>query len=437
MLAGLDEILAENLQSHEDIAEATHGLHAFQEIAHLRLAGRQRHLSLLCPVGIVLSFGIGVDDGLVEALEELVGNLGELIVRQSRRSDGDALLDEVEEDEFDDHIVDGQHPFARGQLGELLDDFHVLDEVDVGAVGQDDLAALDLIAGVLQDVEVAAESEVLLVVGQEMDVDARVAPYGQGVLDVVAVERDGTVANGRCEGMLQHAHLVVVDVDIGEDVLRGGVDDVAGLEEVGDTHGALAGDNVLLVVGVATVDFLRHRLVDAGRENELSRLLALLDLIGQPGELLELRIGEHVGLDVVERQGELLVFRVLIVVTVVQIGLALVGNDLAHEFHRGIALTAIAPTLGTDGDLTERLHIGLEGHQQAMAVGADADAARLIAHAAERQFPSDVLGYGEIAAMVGHGGDFLTFILHGDKPDAVASLVVDDISGNHFLSVCG
>ena len=228
-------------------------------------------------------------------------------------------------------------------------------------------------------------------------------------------------------------HLVVVDVDIGEDVLRGGIDDVARLEEIGDAHGTLSLDDVFLAVRTAAVDFLRHRLVDAGRENEFSRLLALLDLIGEPGELLELRIGEHVGLDVVQRQGQLLVFRVLIVVAVGKIGLFLVGNDLLHQFDGRIALTTVLSAFGTYGDFAQRLHIGLEGHQQAMAVGTDGNGTRLIPHSTECQLPSDMLGNGEIAAMVGHRRNLLTFILNGDETNAVARLVVNDITGNHLL----
>ena len=177
-------------------AEAAHGLDAFQEIIHLRLAGRQLDLSFLLPEVNALQFGIGVHDSLLAAFKELVGNFRKLIVRQSRSTDGDAFLDEVEEYQFYHHVIDSQHPFARRQLSEFLDEFQVFYEVDITPVGQDNLTTLDLITGILEDVEVATESEVLLVIGQEMDMDAGVAPDSQRVLDIIAVERDSSIANG-------------------------------------------------------------------------------------------------------------------------------------------------------------------------------------------------------------------------------------------------
>ena len=196
MLTGLDEILGENLQSGQYPAEAAHGLDTFQEIVHLRLAGRQFDLSFLLPEVSALQFGIRVHDGFLAAFKHFIGNFRKLIVRQSRSTDGDAFLDEVEKHQFYHHIIDSQHPFARRQLGEFLDEFHIFYEVNITSVGQDNLTTLDLITGILEDVEVATESEVLLVIGQEMDMDAGVASDSQRVLDIIAVERDSSIANG-------------------------------------------------------------------------------------------------------------------------------------------------------------------------------------------------------------------------------------------------
>ena len=64
--------------------------------------------------------------------------------------------------------------------------------------------------------------------------DDRVALNGQCVLDIEPVEADGMLADGRRERILQQSYLVVVEVDIGEDILQRDIDDVTRLEEVVD-----------------------------------------------------------------------------------------------------------------------------------------------------------------------------------------------------------
>ena len=125
---------------------------------------------------------------------------------------------------------------------------------------------------VLQDVQVAPETHVLLVVGQEVEVDARVTLDGECILDVVAIETDTLVADRRDEGILQQADMVLIEVDVREDILQDGIDDVTRLEQMVDTLGGLSHDDGLLRAGVTTIDLLRHRLVDTDRKNHLARL---------------------------------------------------------------------------------------------------------------------------------------------------------------------
>ena len=56
----------------------------------------------------------------------------------------------------------------------------------------------------------------------------------QGVLDIVTVERDGILADGRREGELQQSDLILVEIHVGEHVLHHDVEDVARLEQVVD-----------------------------------------------------------------------------------------------------------------------------------------------------------------------------------------------------------
>ena len=69
-----------------------------------------------------------------------------------------------------------------------------------------------------------------------MEMDTRVALYLNGILDIEAVETDGVLTDRRGEGVLHQADLVVVEVDIGEDILHDHVEDITCLEEVIDTR---------------------------------------------------------------------------------------------------------------------------------------------------------------------------------------------------------
>ena len=78
---------------------------------------------------------------------------------------------------------------------ELLFDTHILHEIHGGLLGQGELTTAHVVSGVFQDVDIATESEIHLVVRQEMEVDTTVAVDLDSVLDVETVEVDGILAN--------------------------------------------------------------------------------------------------------------------------------------------------------------------------------------------------------------------------------------------------
>ena len=108
----------------------------------------------------------------------------------------------------------------------------------------------------------AAEAEVLLVVGRELEVVALVAVDRHRVDYVEAVEGYGILADGACEWILQQAYLVVVQVDVGEHVLYHRVEYVARLYEVVHAGCVLPEYHRPLLFRVFPVEVLRHRLVD-------------------------------------------------------------------------------------------------------------------------------------------------------------------------------
>ena len=198
----------------------------------------------------------------------------------------------------------------------------------------------------------------MLVVWQELQVDAGVALYFQRVFNVVAIEVDALVADGRYERILQQPDMVLVEVYVGKDILDNGIDDVARLKQVVDALRSLSHDDGLLRTGVAAIDLLRDGLIHADGQNHLTRSGADLHLLHQPGVALERPRLQLLWLQVVEREGYLLVLIILIVVVLSKVCLLFGGNHTTHQLHGGIILTTVPLTLGLDGHLAQFLLVG-------------------------------------------------------------------------------
>lgn len=193
-VACLDIVLDECLQTYHDILEALHLLEALDEVLHGSLTFGQIHVPVTCPEEVAMRQRLRVPD-IPFSLEQLVVKLVEGIVGQSRIADDDHLLQEAQYLHLHHHIVNSQHPLACRQLRELLDDTQVLHEVDTTLPGNGDVAPLHLIAGVLEDIDITAETEVLQVIRKEMQVYTTVPLNLQGVLDIETVEADGSPAD--------------------------------------------------------------------------------------------------------------------------------------------------------------------------------------------------------------------------------------------------
>ena len=290
------------------------------------------------PESVVHQFCIRIGHRLGLAFEKFGGNLRKRIIREAGGTDGHTLLQEVKQHQFHNHIVDAKHPFARWQLGKLLGDLQAFHKIDICLVGKNQFAALHLIGGILQHVQVATESEILLVVGQEMQMDTGVALNQQRILDIVAVEGDGAIADRRRKGVLQQANLVVINIDICKDILRHRIQDIARLEEVIDTSRALAFYDVFLCMRRTAVDFLRYGFFDAGWQNEFTSLFTSLHLIDKPIIFTEFGRLQRFQFHIVECQRQLLILGVLIIVTSGEVGSLFMGYHLLHQFHSRIIL---------------------------------------------------------------------------------------------------
>ena len=291
-VVGLDRVLEECLQSEDDILHALRVGYVVDEGAHLALALGQFHLAVLVPELLVAHLGTGLYHLVALVAEEFVGQRLEGIFRQTCGACDEHAAHEREQFQFGGHVVDGLHPLAVRQPLVFLRHLHVLHEVDVALLGNGQLGTTDVECRVVEDEQFAAETHVLLVVGQEVQMDAAVVVDHHRVFDIEAVEIDALVGHRRDEGVLQQAHHVFVEVDIGEDILDDGIEDVAGLEEVVDTFRGLSGDDGLLRLGTFAIDTLRDGLVDADGQYQLARVGTWLHLLQQPRVLREGRLFE-------------------------------------------------------------------------------------------------------------------------------------------------
>ena len=199
---------------------------------------------------------------------------------------------------------------------ELLYHSQVLYKVHVALFGDGEFAAFHLIAGIGKDEYVASESEVLLVVGQKVQMNTLVLFHIHGVLDIEAIEANGILSDGRGEGILQQSHLVVVDIHIGKHILEDGGEYISCLKQVVDTRRVLPFDNALLAVRVLAVYLLRQCFVHRDGQYQFFVVLAHLHLVFHPRHLLQLGCFQLFGGDVVEGQCQLLVLVILVVILV-------------------------------------------------------------------------------------------------------------------------
>ena len=194
--AGLSGVLEECLQCKDDILEAFNVLYVVDELVHAALAFGKLYLAVLVPELLIAHLGIGLGNLFLDTSEQFGGNWCKGIVAEPGGAGDDNALQETEDAQFCDHIVDRLYPLAVFQLLVLLCDLHVLDEVHHALLGNGELGAPDVVSGVVEYVEVATESHVLLVVGQEMQVDAAVAVDHHSVFNIIAVETDAFITQG-------------------------------------------------------------------------------------------------------------------------------------------------------------------------------------------------------------------------------------------------
>ena len=268
---------------------------------------------------------------------------------------------------------------------------------------------------------------VVLVVGHEAQVEARVAPHHERVFDVVAVEADGIVADGRRKRVSEQTYLVIVNVHVGEGILERAAEDVARFKEIVDAVGVLTHDDVAVGRRILPVDLARHGLRHVQRQDELAVLRAQLHLVHQPLALAEQLAREVFGRDVVQSERQFLVFVVLVEVVVLQFGALLGGNDAPHELHGRVVLARVAMAFLLHGDACQLVGLGFQGDAHFLfGVRTDAQVERFVPECAESKRPSVVSVDGEPAVLVGRHHDVVPFVDGTCVGDGVSCGVVHD-----------
>ena len=332
------------------------------------------------------------------------------------------------------HVIDSEDPLAIGQLRELLDNLHVLDKVHVALLGDGHVATLYLPAGISEDIEVATEAEVLLVIRQEVQMEALVVVDHQRIFNVIAIEGDGSTTDRRGKGILQHADLIVVDIDIGEDILQHRGEDITRLNEIIDTRRVHTLDDDFLVVRFLTIDLLRDRLIDRDRKDELVVVRTGLHLVDKPLLLLILGTIQDLWSNIIDSKRQFLIFVILIEVVVVEISLLLGSYHLLHHLYSRIVLTAVTSTLGLHGDLLQQRVIGLELDVVCtLYTMIHHHSCGNVTHGTEGKHPALMAGDGVMAFDIRDDTKVMPLVLHRGKGDRLTRLGVSNGTSKHLL----
>ena len=123
--------------------------------------------------------------------------------------------------------------------------------------------------GISQDVYFTSETEILLVVGKELQVVAKVTSHINGIFYVVTIEGNRIFADRTGKRELQQSDLVFVNVDVGKHILQDHVQDVTRLKEMVDTRRVLSFDDVFLSLWILPIDMLANRFINRYGKHQL------------------------------------------------------------------------------------------------------------------------------------------------------------------------
>ena len=122
------------------------------------------------------------------SFEQFSGKLVKGIITQTCGPRDKHFPEQIVHSQFYHHVVDSQHPLPVRQLGVFLFYLHIVDEIDDTALRQGERATLYMQRRVRKHIKLTPESEVLLVVRQELQMITQVTVNVYGVLNIEPVE---------------------------------------------------------------------------------------------------------------------------------------------------------------------------------------------------------------------------------------------------------
>ena len=255
----------------------------------------------------------------------------------------------------------------------------------------------------------------------------QVAIYIYRVLNIIAIEGDGILSDRTHKRILQQSHIVVVDIYISKHILECNVKDVARLDELVNTRRTLSFDDALFRLWVFAIYLLRHGLVDRNGQDELMIKWACLYLIDEPLLLSKEATIKVRRLDVVESKRNLLIFIILQIVVVLQVGLLLCSYHPTHQFYRRVILTAILTALRFHHNFFKLLSIRFQLHVELYRSSrGNVNSLRLISNGTKRELPTIMSFDGILSHSITAHSHMVTFIRSTRIKQRVAILGIYD-----------
>ena len=170
--ACLHKVLDERFRTEDEELESLHVLHSLDEVAHRTLTFRKVNSTVLLPESLVAHHGIGLSPFSCLSLEQFLRNLIEGIIAQTGCSHHYRFRKELRERQLHEHVINRQRPLAVRQLSIFLNYLQIVHEIDITFLWYREVAFLHMQRRVGNYEDFATETEVLLVVGQELQMIA-------------------------------------------------------------------------------------------------------------------------------------------------------------------------------------------------------------------------------------------------------------------------
>ena len=157
---------------------------------------------------------------------------------------------------------------------------------------------------------------------------------------------------------------------------------------------------------------LRNGLVDAYRQGELAVVRRSLHLVEQILSLAEELALQLFLAQVVEGEGDFLIFIILIIIMVAQVALLLGSDDTAHEFHGRIILALVSAFLRFHDHFAQFMGIILEFHLNEVGLLVNLHGLGFVAQRAHGEHPCRMLLDGELTFSITRHADLVALVLH-------------------------